>query len=96
MSLPDDAVAFPDANVEEKGLASRSAALQKHYAYLGRAVLVRPTKRLGRNGAKKMTTSGIRLHGASEVKQHSDCSSLSVHTLSETKKLTGEPHLPRR
>ena len=69
---------------------------KKHYAYLGRAVLVRPTKRLGRNGAKKITTSGIRLHGASEVKQHSDCSSLNVRTFSETKKLTGEPHLPRR
>jgi Arc/MetJ-type ribon-helix-helix transcriptional regulator len=29
MSLPDDAVSFLDAYVEEKGLASRSAALQK-------------------------------------------------------------------
>ena len=29
MSLPDDAVAFPDAHVEEKGLGSRSTALQK-------------------------------------------------------------------
>jgi hypothetical protein len=69
---------------------------KKQYAYLGRAVLVRPTKRLGRNGAKKMSASGIRQHGASEVKQHSDCISHNVSTLSETKKLTGEPHLPRR